>query len=840
MRSGFRSPSPEARPMMRWWWFGPSVEEAELDRQLTAMAEAGLGGAEVAFVYPLVEAATRFGSPELLSRVRFAAERARELGLRLDVTLGSGWSYGGPHVTEATAARRLDWERREIGGGALELPATAGWPGEELVAAFVGHGTALETPAEVEPLDVSDGVVRVPAGGQPRVLLLAWSRLTGQQVKRAAAGAEGPVLDHYSAQATEEHLRAVAEPLLAAVPAELLGSVFCDSLEVYGADWTPQLLPEFERRRGYDLRPRLYELVVPTGGTEQLRADLLRTLSELYEENFVAVVARWADEHGVPFRIQSYGVPPATLSSYGRAHQHEGEGWGWRRVPQTRWASSAAHLHGRAVTSAEAWTWVHSPSFRATPLDLKGEAHEHLLNGVNHLIGHGWPYSPADAPGLGWFFYAAGALDDRNPWWAAAPDLNRYLQRLCWLMRQGEPVRDVLVYVPATDVAATMGPGSGGELDLWRSTSAWLGDGLTGLLRSTGRDYDLFDDDAVELLDPARVPVVVLPRTRRVPAGTARWLQRVVAAGGRVLTLGGDAALGDGHAASLSELEPLLDEAAPPRLVLGGSREDVVVSSRHVDGAEVHLVVNTGAHVREPALRLASGRRATEVWDAATGEVVGAAGGDAVELVLQPYQALVVVGHDGSPAPAADAPAESSRRRLGGWTVAFGDEPEQPVELPHRWEDEPGRADFSGRATYRTELVVDEEELSTGRLLLDLGGCSAREHDPDAASHSYRADVTTPVGEVAEVWVGEHRAAVLWAPPYRVDVTGLVRPGANELRLVVANTAANALTTEPAIEELVRSSRVRYGHRFAMQELERAGVGLASGLLAVPEVVVGG
>ena len=102
---------------------------------------------------------------------------------------------------------------------------------------------------------------------------------------------------------------------------------------------------------------------------------------------------------GVPFRIQSYGTPPATISSYRFADLFEGEGWGWREIPQTRWASSAAHLYGRTVVSAEAWTWVHSPSFRATPLDLKGEAHEHFLNGINQLIGHGWPYSPADAPG---------------------------------------------------------------------------------------------------------------------------------------------------------------------------------------------------------------------------------------------------------------------------------------------------------------------------------------------------------------------------------------------------------------------------------------------------------
>ena len=48
--------------MLRWWWFGPSVERAELDRELTAMARAGFGGVEVAYVYPLGPATTEFMS----------------------------------------------------------------------------------------------------------------------------------------------------------------------------------------------------------------------------------------------------------------------------------------------------------------------------------------------------------------------------------------------------------------------------------------------------------------------------------------------------------------------------------------------------------------------------------------------------------------------------------------------------------------------------------------------------------------------------------------------------------------------------------------------------------
>ena len=54
------------------------------------------------------------------------------------------------------------------------------------------------------------------------------------------------------------------------------------------------------------------------------------------------------------------------------------------------------------MVSSETWSWVTSPSFRARPIDLQGEAHEHLLSGVNQFVGHGWPFSPRDAPDPGW------------------------------------------------------------------------------------------------------------------------------------------------------------------------------------------------------------------------------------------------------------------------------------------------------------------------------------------------------------------------------------------------------------------------------------------------------
>ena len=856
LRTGFADPPRDAAPMMRWWWFGPSVTRPELDRELTAMAAAGLGGVEVAFVYPLGEATTTFGSAELLADLRFAAERARELGLRFDLTLGSGWSFGGPHISAGLAARQLHWERREIGPGALELPATPPWPGDELIAGYVGSGSLQELPTAYAWQPVSDGWLQVEPGAGPRVVLLAYARPTGQNVKRAAAGGEGPVLDHYSAAATEAHLAAVGDPMLDAVPAELVGSVFCDSLEVYGADWTPDLPAEFGRRRGYEFLPRLHRLIVDGPDAARFRADYHRTLAELFEENFLAVCQDWAAGRGVPFRIQSYGTPPARVSSYRFADRFEGEGWGWDRLPQTRWASSAAHLYGRSVVSAEVWTWVHSPSFRATPLDLKGEAHEHLLNGINLLVGHGWPYSPPDAPGLGWFFYAAGALDDRNPWWPAMPELSRYLTRLCWLLQQGEPVADVAVYVPDEDLLARLGRAQGGSLDPWREARRRIPESIPATIRTSGLDFDLVDDEALADTGPDRYPVVILPATTTIPAATAAWLDRVRAAGGTVLGVESPVAVPGMIDVGPDDLWAALATAVVPDLAVSPHTADVCFVHRRLPGLEAYLVVNTGPTTRTVGVVPRTPSSRYSQWDAGSGDVLRTgevAGG--IELTLAPYEAAVLVVGDDLPTEPVEArpspraslsmtkgsgPRQRRRPLDGPWQVAFADEAAGPADLPHVWEDQPGRRHYSGAATYTTTLDL---EVVPDRVLIDFGEAELREGaaaERGLVGPSYRVGVRGPVGEVAQVRVNSVDCGLAWAPPYRVDITAAVRQGANEIVVTVCNTAANALAVDEPIRRLAAESEERYGRRFRMQELDKAMDTVRSGLLAVPALVLSG
>ncbi|WP_122943682.1 glycosyl hydrolase [Brachybacterium sp. EE-P12] len=866
-------PDPAARPMMRWWWFGPDLDRGEIDRELAAMAAAGLGGAEVALVYPLREGAPEYLSGEVLGHLRHAAERARELGLRLDVTLGSGWSYGGAHIGDEHAARRLHWERRDMGPEPLELELRPSWPGDELVTVHLGEGLP---PSGWQRLHLEDGRLRIPAGRGPRTVLIAWSRTTGQQVKRAAAGAEGPVVDHLDADAVRHHLDVVGGAVLEAVPAALLGSVFSDSLEVYRAGWTPRLPERFAALHSYELRDVLHLLEVDAPGAEQVREDYGRTLSVLVEEGFVATCRQWAEEHGVRFRLQGYGEPPITLAAQRGAHLIEGEGAGWTALTQSRWASSAAHHDRRDVVSSEVWTWVHSPSFRATPLDLLAEAHEHLLLGITHFVGHGWPYTAPDVEGLGWTFYAAGALDDRNAWWPAMPELTARLARLCAALRLGEPGADVALYLPYADVRAAQGGGH----DLWRACRAHVGEALPAAIRRAGYDLDLVDDDILETLDPAAYPLVVLPRVTRLPAAAAAWLDRVRAAGGTVLAVespaypagiavsmpetlvdagrlvdhatlsmagalptahDGDATSAAGRAAGpaasdgggANPLAAALDAVALPPMLLEGDRGQVgVVCRRLVDG-ELFLLGNTGPTPLELSLAPRRPRAGLSVHDPATGarQALDPVGGS---LALAPYESRLLLAHDEALADLHDAaPPRTVARPLDGpWSVAREGEEPRPVTLPHLLVGTEA-ADLRP-LVLETTVTLDEREAA-GPLLLDLG--EGTPHEELGAGSGYRALLDAPVREVAIVEIDGHGAGMLWSPPYRLDLTGRISAGTSRLTLRVLGTTAPAAAAPenamPAARD-VAVAHATYGERFQPQELDLLLDGVATGLAAVP------
>jgi hypothetical protein len=860
VRRSFENPPDDARIMMRWWWFGPGVTKAEIERELRAMKAGGMGGAEVQPVYPMAldDPETgfhniRYLSDEFIDVLRFTSEKARELGLRLDLTLGSGWPYGGPHIPVTQAAGMLRCDRVPVPPGASSVRMPYLENGEKLLAVFLARGDAKQfAPTGIRQIPISKGD-RLPLGAgasEPQVALFFISSRTGQMVKRAAVGAEGYVLDHYDRSAVENHLKNVGDRLMQAFGANPPYAVFSDSLEVYASDWTPKLLEEFRQRRGYDLTPYLPALAGDIGDkTAAIRHDWGQTLYELSDENYLRPVTEWAHQHGTRFRSQTYGMPPVTMSSNALVDLPEGEGAQWRRFSATRWASSASHLYGKPVTSSETWTYLHSPVFRATPLDMKSQADLYLLQGVNQLFGHGWPYSPPEAGEPGWRFYAAAVFDDHNPWWIVMPDVAKYLQRISFLLRQGKPVNDVAIYLPTADALAQFHAGQDRN-EINANVSAVMGPNVISQVLDAGFNLDAIDDEAIAQVG-VHYPVLILPNVERMPLATLRKIRAYAEAGGKVVATRRTPALAPGLPEAESDTPQIREQARAlfeaagargkflkdeqslgqelaalyaPDVRIRSDAASIGIMHRKVADGEIYFIVNTAntpVHT-QAAFRVKDLK--PEWWDPFSGKrsAARAASGEsaAVALDLEPYESRVLVysasamapapGPEGTPASAARAPVDLS----SDWKVAFGNGSTAQMRELRSWTDTEETRFFSGQATYEKTVDLPETWVrSGGEIYLNFGAGK-----PAAQDRRGGAAIESPVREAAQVYVNGSLAGSVWKPPYEVDVTRLLRAGSNTIRVVVANLGINRLagTSLPNYRLL----NVRYGERFQEQDMQ--------------------
>ncbi|HEX6045360.1 MAG TPA: glycosyl hydrolase [Pyrinomonadaceae bacterium] len=864
LERGFRRPPDNARIMMRWWWFGPAVTKPELEREMRLMKEGGIGGFEVQPVYPVAlddEASGiknfPFLSDQFIDALRFTSEKARELGLRFDLTLGSGWPFGGPFVPIADAAGKLRFEKVKVSANSRRVKVPDVGIGEKLLAVFLA-GTQNDTVAPQtlrEITEIRDGAVWLPSelSGPHEVLFFISSR-TGMQVKRPAIGSEGYVLNHLDRTATENYLKNVGDRLMQAFPAN--GSnrpyaIFCDSLEVYGQDWTPDLLDEFEKRRGYDLKPYLPALVMDGGSdTTKIRRDWGLTLTELLNERFLTPLHSWSKRNRTLFRIQNYGVPAATISSNAYNDLSEGEGSQWKTLRASRWASSANHLYGRPVTSSETWTWLHSPVFRATPLDLKAEADRHFLQGINQLIGHGWPYT---APGVeypGWRFYAAGVYNEKNPWWPVMPDVSLYLQRLSYLLRQGQPANDVALYMPNDDAWAHFSGGNTHMIEILRER---VGPELIPKILESGFNLDFFDDDSF-LFDQKKYRIVILPGVESIPLATYRKLEAFVRGGGILIATRRLPQLAPGLKATEAETNEVVElsrrlfkdtgarghfvadegqlvntltTALRPDVALTPSEPDIGFVHRRTADAEVYFIANT-ANVRKSvkATFRQQGLR-SEWWDPFDGSVTAAKidataeNGTTITLDLEPYASRVLVFTRRSLpfVQTMHASASNQIEIANDWRVSFGaNGPVKQMNTLRSWTDDEDTRYFSGVAVYEKEVTVTGMMFEKGRkILLDFGEGQPNQSQPSQAGMQTMFDA--PVREAAVVYINDQRAGSVWHPPYSLDVTSLLKPGPNKLRIEVSNTAINYMSGHSLPD--YRLLNLRYGERFKPQEMEK-------------------
>ena len=875
LQQGFASPPPDCRIMMRWWWFGPVVTKPELERELVQMREAGIGGFEVQPVYPVAlddpAAGIRtlpFLSDEFLDALRFTSERARQLGMRMDLTLGSGWPYGGPQVPVTQAAGKLRIQRVPVRGAERRVAIPDIGSGEKLLTVYLARvrDKSIDPGSLTELTGLGDGAATLPAGldNSYEVLFFISSR-TGQMVKRPAVGAEGFVVDHYDRAAVDDYLKAVGDRLMKAFNSGPPYAVFCDSLEVYESDWTGDFLEEFQKRRGFDLKPHLPALVTDAGPkTAAVRYEWGKTLTELLDERFTTPLREWAHRNQTRFRFQGYGIPPATLSSNALADLPEGEGAQWKILRASRWASSANHLYGRPVTSSETWTWLHSPSFRATPLDVKAEADLHFLQGINQLIGHGWPYT---APGVaypGWRFYAAAVFGEKNPWWIVMPDLSVYLQRISFLLRQGQPSNDVALYLPDADAWASFS--TGGRVNMIEALRERIGPDVVAKVLESGFNLDFFDDDALQkiggvekgtlALGSNKYRVVILPNVERMPVTTLRKLDEYARSGGiliatrRLPSIAPDflateaehneirkisAGLFEGPSPpghyvrdESRDLAASLGTLTQPDVTLSPSIPEIGFVHRTASGVEVYFIANTGNVKRSAKATFRVRDLQPEWWDPMSGRISPATvesrsgEGITIQLNLEAYGSRALVFSERTlSVPGAESSAADSIQAIDlspGWQLSLGQEAKAETLTNLRfWTDEEQARYFSGQGVYERSVDIPDAVLESGvKVRLDFGEAHpVSGQRPDSRTQAW---LDAPVREAAVVYVNGRRAGSVWCPPYSLDVTGLLIRGPNAIKIIVGNLAINYMAGHALPD--YRLLNLRYGVRFDPQDMK--------------------
>lgn len=484
----------EAKPGARWWWMGSAVDAASLTHNMQEYSKAGMGTMEITPIYGVQKNEAndiQFLSEQWMKMYAHTESEAARLGMKVDMNTGTGWPFGGPEVSVEDAACKLIVEEYALKSGErlkqkIEVSDAKQRPYAKLdcLMAFrvlSATSTSKEQKA-VKCYDLTskvvDGTLQWKAPKGEWRLIAAFVGKTLQKVKRSAPGGEGYVMNHFSAGAVQRYLSRFERAFAAqssekatGIEAKYPHNFFNDSYEVYGADWTTDLLMQFERRRGYRLQEHLPEFLSEERNetTRRIISDYRETLAELLQENFTRQWTDWAHKHGSLTRNQAHGSPGNLIDLYATVDVPECEGFGLsnfgisglRKDSLTRpndsdlsmlkYASSAAHIAGKPFTSSETFTWL-TEHFRTSLSQCKPDIDLMFVSGVNHVYFHGTTYSPVEAEWPGWKFYASIDMSPTNNIWHDAPAFFNYISRCQSFLQMGQPDNDFLLYLPVYDM----------------------------------------------------------------------------------------------------------------------------------------------------------------------------------------------------------------------------------------------------------------------------------------------------------------------------------------------------------------------------------------------------
>ena len=662
-----------------------------------------------------------------------------------------------------------------------------------------------------EVIDVSakmtpDGTFtwQAPAGAWE--ILRVGYMASGAKVSTSSGAWQGLAIDYLDRAEFEHYWHENIEPLLADAKPYLgktLRYLVTDSWELGGVNWTPRFRAEFRARRGYDPVPYLPvvsgRILDSRNTSNRFLNDLRRTVADLVIDGHYRPFAEFAARYGLGIHPESggpHGAPLDALETLGVSAFPQMEFWARSATHRVRdeerffvkQGSSAAHTYGKTLVAAEGMTSIGPQWEESIWQNLKPTFDQAACEGLNRLVWHTFTSSPKEAGLPGQEYFAGTHLNPNVTWWNKAGPFLTYINRSQFLLQQGVPVSDVLIY---------------------------YGDNIPNFVQYKGADpakvlpgydYDAIDEYAlahrtsvkggrVVLPEGTSYEVLVLPNRPSMSLAALRAVQKLVEGGAQVLGPKPQRTTGIGDDSAVRSIAdnvwPKVHTNQTARAVLAArgilpdfeGPADTDYVHRRAGDTEIYFVRNgkPEALVSQIALRVKG--KAPELWHPDSGRIEDAPayeftadGRTRLPVALEPNGSVFVVFRRAGTGRKATAPAVTAappKPVNGPWTVRFtpgwGAPAQATFDKLLSWSEhpDPGIRYYSGTARYATRI-----DLPAGReWTLDLGD----------------------VREIAEVWLNGQPLGILWKKPFTVKLASGARVGPNELEIEVVNLWPNRL-----------------------------------------------
>ena len=764
---GFGDPPPEYSLIVWWFWNG-EMTEANISRDLSDLKSRRVGSVMIWPYNGLVD--LEYLSPAWFERVRFAVYEARRLDLRvwlMDEGCYPSGFIGGKVTRERPGQRMQILTTRKDDRGRLDVK-----PEYRTSATRYIHSPGFGKDGTYSLFDALD---RHATGDFLRDVHEQYWNHFGEEFGRTVLGVMGD------------------EPSFPGVP------------------YTPGIFDDFEKRKGYDVRPHLPKLFLkpPTEEARRIRADYWDVWTDRYRDNFFKPQADWCARHEVEFLMHLCGEErmETLLALNGdffkcmQPVQVPGVDAIWRQIwpdkvaDYAKLASSAAHLWGRPRAFSEAFA-VYGRGLSVE--QAKWVLDHHFARGINMIQAMSYLSSQET-------FRPYFCPPDLNlsPQWPHFSRLFAYANRMSYVLSVGRPTASIAIYYP--------------------TSSGWLGDfnadkvalEIAQQLLEHQRDFDFVDEESLQSgleVEAAamvnrsgqRYRALIVPPVKVISRAALERLERFSQQGVKVIFVqqlpelvadrtflhatNGPTSLSWATLLNTADIVSRSQSLLPePDLILKrppASPDCSAVKYHHrrlADG-EIYFLFNESSRALDLCVFL-EGAGSPQYWDADTGDrrrpAVSTREGKYVRLplTLEPYEARTIVlgPEDSAPEEVQPMMKETAQSMVieGDWKLTIG---EEEFQGPLKSWSEYGEPGYSGTVQYTKEFVIPDRLLDAKRhLRLDLGD----------VKYSARVDMN-----------GVDLGVLPWRP-FRWAIGDAIRPGPNLLKIQITNTAANELAGDP-------------------------------------------